>query len=183
MTYFYFDFKDPNKQNVNGLLASCIAQLSAKSNACYNILSALYSEYDAGSRRPGYDALRDCLADMLKIEGQPTIYIIMDAIDECPNSPGVTPPRDRVLQLVEDLVDLRLANVRICATSRPEADIRTSLETLASHNISLHDEDGQKEDISHYVRSVIYHHRNTRRWREEDKEMVIDTLSQKANGM
>ena len=43
MSYFYFDFKDPNKQQVNGLLASLIAQLSAKSNACYNIISALYS--------------------------------------------------------------------------------------------------------------------------------------------
>src|SRR5712672_3840396 len=153
MSYFYFDFKDPNKQQVNGLLASLIAQLSAKSNACYNIISALYSDYDAGSRRPGDDALIDCLANMLKIEGQPPIYIIMDAIDECPKSPGVVPPRERVLQLVEKLVDLQLANVRICATSRPEADIRASLETLTSHNVSLHDENGQKEDISHYVRS------------------------------
>jgi hypothetical protein len=88
MTYFYFDFKDPNKQQVNGLLASCIAQLSAKSNACYNILSALYSKYDHGSRRPEDDALMNCLANMLEIKGQPTIYIIIDAIDECPNSPG-----------------------------------------------------------------------------------------------
>jgi|SRR5712672_3388273 len=104
MTYFYLYFKNSNKQQVNGLLASLIAQLSAKCATCYNILSALYSDYDAGSRRLGDDdALIDCLANMFKIEGRPTIYIIMDAIDECPKSPGVFSPRERVLQLVERL--------------------------------------------------------------------------------
>jgi len=183
LTYFYFNFNDSKKQNVNGLLVSLISQLTAKSNACYDILSALYDEYDDGLLLPDDDVLIDCLANMLKIEGQPTIYIIMDAIDECPNSPSVVSPRKRVLQFVEKLVNLQLPNVRICATSRPEADIRASLETLASHKVSLHDEPGQNKDISHYVRSFVYSDLNMRRWREEDKELVIDTLSQKANGM
>ena len=180
---FYFDFKDPNKQQVSGFLASIVSQLSAKSHACYDILSALYSEYDAGSRRPGEDALMDCFVNMLKIEGRPTVYIIMDSIDECPSSSGVVTPRVRVLQLVEKLVSLQLANVRICAVSRPEVDIRASLESLALHTVSLHDKDGQKEDISDYVRSVIYSPRNMRNWRVKDKEMVISTLCKKANGM
>jgi hypothetical protein len=183
MTYFYFDFKDPNKQQVSGLLASCISQLSAKSSAYYNILSALYSEYDAGSLRPADDALMDCLVNMLKIKGQPTIYIIIDAIDECPNSPGVVPPRGRVLQMMKKLVDLQLENVRILATSRPEVDIRVSLESLASQIVPLHEQEGQTKDISDYVRFIVYSHCSMRQWREEDKKLVIDTLSQKANGM
>ena len=72
MTYFYCDFRDRKKQEVSGLLASLVAQLSAKSDACYRILSALYSEYDAGSRRPGDHALMGCLGKMLQVEGQPT---------------------------------------------------------------------------------------------------------------
>jgi hypothetical protein len=186
-TYFYFDFKDPKKQQGSGFLASILSQLSAKSNACHDILSALYSKYDAGSRWPGDDALMDCLADMLKVEGQPIIYIIMDAIDECPNeysnSSGLETPREWVLELVKKLVGLQLENVRICAVSRPEADIRGSLEPLASHTVCLHDEDGQKADISFYVESIINTHRNMRRWRPKDKVLVIDTLSQRASGM
>lgn len=77
MTYFYCDFRDSRKQEVSDLVASLIAQLAAKSDACYSVLSSLYSEYDAGSRRPGDDALMDYLEEMLKIEGQPTIYIII----------------------------------------------------------------------------------------------------------
>jgi hypothetical protein len=185
MTYFYCDFRDSKKQEASDLVASLIAQLSAKSDACYNIISSLYSEYDAGSRRPGDDALMDCLQNMLKIEGQPTIYIIIDALDESPNTSGVVPARRRILDVVEKLVDLHLANVRICVTSRPEADIKAALAPLASPSyiVSLHDEDGQKKDIADYVRSMVYKDWNMRKWREEEKEMVIATLSQKADGM
>jgi hypothetical protein len=183
MTYFYCDFKDKNKQDVAGVLASLVAQLSAKSDPCYDILAALYSKYDAGSRQPNEDALVECLKTMLQIEGQPPIYIIVDAIDECPNSTDVVSPRDRVLVLVENLIELRLPSIRICVTSRPETDIRTSLESLASHTISLHDQSEQRNDIADYVKFVVNSDRNMRKWRSEDKTLVIETLSEKADGM
>jgi hypothetical protein len=95
----------------------------------------------------------------------------------------VVSPRERVLKQLEKLVALQLSNVRICVTSRPEADIQAALTTLASHTISLHDEQGQKKDIADYVRSIVYSVWEMQKWREEDKEMVVDTLSQKAEGM
>jgi len=184
MTYFYCDFKDTKKQDVTGLLASFLAQLSAKSDPCYDIVAALYSKYDAGSRQPNQGALIECLENMLRIGGQPPIYLIVDAVDECPNtSDDIVSPRDRVLSLLENLTALHLPNLRICLTSRPEADIRASLKSLASHIISLHDESGQKNDIADYVSFVVYSDRNMRKWRAEDKKLVIETLSQKADGM
>ena len=184
MTYFYCDFKDTKKQDVTGLLASFLAQLSAKSDPCCDIVAALYSKYDAGSRQPNEDALIECLENMFRIEGQPPIYLIVDAVDECPNtSDDIVSPRDRVLFLVENLLAHHLPNLRICLTSRPEADIRASLEPLASHIISLHDQSGQKDDIADYVSFVVHSDRNMRKWRAEDKKLVIETLSQKADGM
>src|SRR5437879_746170 len=75
MTYFYCDFKATEKQDVTGLLASFLAQLSAKSDPCCDIVAALYSKYDAGSRQPNEDAFIECLENMLRIEGQPPIYL------------------------------------------------------------------------------------------------------------
>jgi hypothetical protein len=49
--------------------------------------------------------------------------------------------------------------------------------------VSLHDETGQKKDIIDYVGSIVHSDRRMRRWREEDKNLVIKTLSEKANGM
>jgi hypothetical protein len=182
MAFFYFDFRDTAKQDVRGFITSLLCQLSAKSDPCYKILSELYSAHDAGSQKPVDDVLKQCLIDMLEAKGQIATYIIVDALDECPNT-GLVSPRERVLDLLEELVDLRLPNLRICATSRPEADIITALEPLASHTVSLHDQNGQKNDIDHYVRSVVHSDRRMRKWRVEDKKLVIDTLVQKADGM
>jgi hypothetical protein len=110
-------------------------------------------------------------------------YIIVDAIDECPNTSGFPTAREEVLDLLEELVTLNLPNLRICVTSRPEIDIRTVLEPLTSLHVSLHDEVGQKQDILDYIRNVVHSDRRMRKWRSEDKQLVIDTLSAKADGM
>jgi hypothetical protein len=67
--------------------------------------------------------------------------------------------------------------------SRPEMDIRMVLEPLKPLKISLHDESGQKEDIIKYIQFVVRSDRSMRRWKEEDKQLVIDTLSDKSDGM
>jgi hypothetical protein len=122
---------------------------------------------------------------MLKVSEELPIYLIIDAIDECPNTTGMLSSRDQVLALVERFVALNLPNLHLCVTSRPEADIRTSLEPLTStsNTISLHDESGQKKDIVEFVMSVVRTDKNMQKWREEDKELVIKTLSEKADGM
>ena len=183
MAYYYFDFRDVKKQDCYGLLSSLVSQLSAESDACYNILSKLYTDNIRGTRKPDTDALKECLTEILNLPRQGPIYIILDALDECPNFPGRPSAREEVLDFVEELVSLELPDVRLCVASRPEMDIRMVLEPLMSLQISLHDEIGQKEDIIKYINSVVRTDRNMRRWIEEDKLLVVDTLSDKANGM
>jgi hypothetical protein len=181
--FYYFDFRNTAKQDIRGLVFSLLVQLCAKSDPCYEIISHLYNTYENGSRLPDDKALVKCLKDMLELPDQPTIYLIVDALDECPSISGVVSPRDRVLDFLEDLVESHLPNLRICITSRPEADIVEVLEPLASHSISLHDQDGQKQDIIGYVTFVVHSDRKMRKWRAEDKKLVIDTISEKADGM
>ena len=183
MAYYYFDFRDVKKQDCYGLLSSLISQLSAESDSCFNILSQLYSGHNRGIRKPDIGALKKCMTDMLSLPGQAPIYIIVDALDECPNFSGTPSAREEVLELLEDLVELKLPNVHLCVASRPEMDIRVVLERLTSLKISLHDESGQKEDIMEYIKFVVRSDRSMRRWREEDQILVIETLSQNADGM
>ena len=183
MGYYYFDFKDIAKQGIHGLLTSLVSQLCAKSDPCYQILSELYSENSAGSQQPDNHALTDCLKAMLKLPQQPTTYIIVDALDECPDASGFPTAREEVLDFLEELIGLNLPNLRICVTSRPEIDIQTILEPLTSLQVSLHDESGQKQDILDYIKTIVHSDRRMRRWRPEDRQLVIDTLSAKAEGM
>ena len=183
MAYYYFDFRDVKKQDCYGLLSSLVSQLSSDSNACYNILFKLYTDNIRGTRKPDIDALKECLTEMLNLAGQGPIYIIVDALDECPNLSGTPSAREEVLELIGELVNLELPNVHLCVASRPEMDIRVILDPLTTLKISLHDEIGQKEDIVKYIKSVVYSDRNMQRWNEDDKQLVVDTLSDKADGM
>jgi NACHT domain len=183
MAYYYFDFRDIKKQDCYGLFSSLISQLSAESDSCHNTLSELYSDHSRGMRKPGIDALTKCMKDMLSLPGQGPIYIIIDGLDECPNLLGAPSAREEVLELIEELVDLKLPNLHLCVASRPEMDIRMVLEPLTSLKISLHDESGQKGDIIDYIKSVVHSDRFMRKWKKEDKQLVVDTLSARMDGM
>ena len=183
MAYFYCDFRDTGKQNSRDILTSLVIQLSARSDPCCDILSRLYLAHDSGVQNPNEDDLMKCLKELITLPDQPPIYLIIDALDECPDSSGLPTPREQVLDLLKDLVELSLPNLHLCVTSRPEIDIRTALGPFTSRSVSLHDQSGQKKDIVDYVTSVVYSDAKMRRWRDEDKKLVVETLSERADGM
>jgi hypothetical protein len=123
MGYYYFDFKDIAKQGIRGLLTSLLSQFCAKSDPCNEVLSDLYSENDAGSRQPTNKVLTESLIQVLRLPHVPTRYIILDGIDECPNTSGFPTAREEVLKFLKELIGLILSNLRTCITSRPEIDI------------------------------------------------------------
>jgi len=183
MAYFYCDFRDKDKQNCRNLLLSILSQLCAQSDPCCDILARVYAEHDNGSQKPSDATLTKCLTEALSLTSQGPVYLIVDALDECPNNSGLPTAREEVLDLVKDLHSLSLPNLHICVTSRPEIDIQTILEPLTSLRVSLHDQSGQKKDIVDYLTSVVSSDTKMRRWREEDRQLVIETLSERADGM
>ena len=183
MAYYYFDFRDVKKQNLYGLLSSLLSQLSSTSDSCSDILSQFRSYHAGGTNNPTTSALMKCIKDMLSLPGHGPIHIIVDALDECPDLSGMRSAREEVLEFVEELVGLKLLNLHLCVASRPEIDIRKTLEPLNPLQISLHDESGQKDDIIEYIKSVVHSDRKMRSWRDEDKELVIKVLSENVDGM
>jgi len=186
LAYFYFDFRDEEKkQDLRNFLKSLLVQFSSYSNQCCEIISSVYSTHGKGAQQPSNDVLKSCLRKMLSVMAQKPqpIYIIIDALDECPDSSGMPTPREGVLNLLEELLRLGLPNLRICVTSRPEVDIQNALGPLANISVSLHDQSGQIKDISDYVRNVAYSDKKMRSWRIDQKELVIEELSNKADGM
>jgi hypothetical protein len=183
LAFFYCDFNEVQKRGLRGLVSSFLVQFCHQSNAYCDILSSFYLEYAKGSKHPGDDALVKCLKDILRLSGQAPVFLVLDALDECPIASSMPSPREQVLILLEELFDLQIPNLRICVTSRPEIDIKAVLDPLTFRTISLHDEIGQMEDINHYIRSVVNTDRMMRRWKPADKQLVIDMLVNKADGM
>ncbi len=183
LAFFYFDFREDQKKELRGLLSSLLVQLCHQSDSYYDILFKFYSDHAKGLRSPSNDALVGCLKDVLKLPGLAPVYVIVDALDECPESSAVQSPRAEALDFIKELVKSQIPNLRICVTGRPEIDIKDVLDPLIFVSVSLHDERGQKKDIKDYIKSVINTHRRNKRWKTEHKQLVIDVLTEKANGM
>ena len=162
------------------MLSPLIIQLSAYSKPCCDIVYRLYLAHGKGLRRPNNGILITSLKEMVTITAHHPIFIVMDALDECPDI-GMPTPREEVLFLVKELLRLQLPNLHICATSRPEIDIASMLMPLASNTISLHDERKQQLVIANYVSSVVSSNKRMRKWRDEDKKLVVKVLSERAD--
>jgi hypothetical protein len=183
LAVFYYDFRDEKKKDLRGLVSSVLVQLCHQSDPYCDILSKFYLGHEKGSQDPSEDELVNCLKEILEFPGQAPIFLIADGLDECPDTTGLLSPREEVLILLKDLIDSQHPNLRICVTSRPEADIKLVLDPLTFRSVSLHEEKGQKEDIEKYIRSVVTTNRKMRSWKQEHKDLVIDVLTKRADGM
>jgi hypothetical protein len=183
LSFFYCDFREEQKKERRGLLSSLLIQLCYQSDAYCAALSEFYLAHGRGSQHASDSELMKCLTNLLELPGQATAYVIIDALDECPVTTGFPSPREQVLEVVTDLVGLQIPNLRICVTSRPEADIELTLGPLAFHSVCLHSESGQAKDIADYIQYAVNTDAMMRRWRKADREHVIQELTSKAAGM
>ena len=59
--YFYFDFRDIEKQSLHNALPSLLTQLSARSDRFCEILSRVYEAHDDGALKPSTSTMIKCL--------------------------------------------------------------------------------------------------------------------------
>jgi len=180
---YYYDFREDKKKDLRRLLSSTLFQLCDQSDSYHGILSTFYSTHLNGAQSPSDDELIRCLIDLLKLPGSQPIYLIVDALDECPSTSSLTSPREKLLSLLEDLVEAQLPNLRICVTSRPEVDIKAILEPLTFCSVPLQDASGQQKDIKDYIESIVNTNKKMRNWNSQRKQLVVDVLTRKADGM
>ena len=183
LAMYYYDFRENKKRDLYGLLSSVLFQLCGQSDSYHPILSTFYSTHFNGARTPSDDELKRCLIDLLELPGSRSIYLIIDALDECPSTSSLSSPREELLSLLEDLVAEQIPNLHICATSRPEVDIKTILEPLALFPVSLHDASGQHKDIRDYIESIVDTNKKMKNWSAHHKQLVTDVLARRADGM
>ena len=178
LAIFYFDWKDDRKKDVQGLLSSLLVQLGNQSDSYHNVLSRFYEKRYNDVRYPNNDELVGCFKDLLRVPGTAPVYLILDALDECSNTSALPSPRDEVLKFLKELVNSQFPHLRICVTSRLEADIQAVFASLAFRSISLHN----KVDIDNYIKSFVNNDPMMENWKVDDKERAIKVLMEKADG-
>ena len=183
LAMYYYDFREQQKKDMRGLLSSVLVQLFDQSDSYYDILSTFHSAHRNGVQTPSDDDLIQCLKDLLNLPGPVPVYLIIDGLDEFPSDSSLSSSREELLSLLENFVEAKFKNVRICVTSRPEDDIKTILEPLAFESISLHSQREQQQDIKKYIEAFVTSDRNMKNWDQDYRQLVINVLTERADGM
>src|SRR5260221_730283 len=118
LAMYYYDFREDKKKHLCGLLSSVLFQLCDQSDSYHPILSTFYSTHLHGARTPSDDELIRCLIDLLRLPGSRQVYLIVDALDECPSTSSLSSLRAELLSLLEDLVQEKLPNLRMSLADR-----------------------------------------------------------------
>jgi len=180
LAIFYFDSKEGQKKDLQGLLSSLLIQLGHQSTSYYDILSGFYANHS--NQHPKDTPLFECLKYLLEVSKRSPIYLILVALDKCSNTSAFPSPRWEILMLLKDLISSKIQNLYICVTSQLETDIQDAFSPLNLLSISLHDENGHRDDIYKYIKSAVTDLSMMQKWEEKDKEWAIKVLKERADG-
>ena len=183
LAMYFCDSRNDSKKNLRGLLLSVLFQLCKQSDSYYNILSTFHSTHHDGAHSPRDEELIRCFMDLVKLPRLPPVYLIVDGLDESSITSTQSLCCEPVLSFLDDLVRTRLDNVRLCVVSRPEVDMGAILKPLAFRSVYLEAEIGHKKYIKDYIKSIVHTDERMRSWAPTHKQLVIDVLTKKADGM
>lgn len=122
------------------------------------------------------------------IRGFSSVYIVIDALDECPDEDGLL-KRERLLEALCELHKGNFSNIHLLCTSRSESDIEAVFRPLMSSSaaiaIDLDSSDCTglvQEDIGRYL-DQIFASVNYESWPDLIKAEAKHVLIKKAGGM
>lgn len=174
LAYYNFDFGEPAKQTVRGLLSSILIQMAEHYPDCHKLLKEFRSSNPGRSVPDDYKLWG---AVKIMLGARRSLFLVIDALDECTK-------RERssgLFRMFDEFMDLDL-DLHLLVTSRHEFDIGDEMKTLDAHSISLHDTAQHLDVIKSYI-STILCTSDYSDWPKAVKDKARQVLSAKSNGM
>ena len=178
LTYYYFDFNEPTMQKAANFLSSVVAQLCSQCSVLPDGVRRLHQKYNDGNQRPTSKDLVTALMESL--EGFEDVFIVADALDECPKG---NDEREELLKIFETIHGWANSSLHLLATSRRETDIESALAPLLCLPAIPIGDDQVDADIRIYVRSELEALSKQKRWPPDLVSEVEGTLVRGATGM
>lgn len=180
--YFYFDFNDPTKQSVQNCLSSLLAQLCNQVEKISEELITIYEECGKGCNAPKVNELVLCLSLFTKAKKVDNIFLVLDALDECPKF-GDDGQRAELLKVLKIIHSFESSNIHLLVTSRQEIDIREALAPLLSVPALSIQGATTASDIQTYIRGQLSLEPKLKCWPEDVKLEIEMALAAGADGM
>lgn len=169
VAYVYCNYKAQEEQDVYSLLAAILKQLVQSQLSTVEHVQQLYQTHAKQGTKPPLKKIYSALKDVL--EHYPSVYIVIDALDECQNGTR--------RQFVAKLRNLQIGrNVRLMATSRSLPDVEDAFRGALRLEIQA-----SKEDIKRFVAGQMYRLPTCVQRNTELQEIVREKVTEAVDGM
>jgi hypothetical protein len=134
----------------------------------------IWDEHHIQGGQPDLKSILGVLDDVLSasIPDRGHVYLVFDALDECPDNTHADSKRKSLLSILVNLLQRHKDKVHILATSRPEHDIKAELERFSKVDLEFH----LAEDVKEFVTAAISGP-SLEKYNEEIKGLIFDTLT------
>ncbi|KAJ7832151.1 ankyrin repeat-containing domain protein [Mycena olivaceomarginata] len=169
VAFFYFDFRDKERQSVESALRRIVLQLSAQSPHSYRALDEQY-KLSNGQKLPSYEDLQKILQQLLSELGR--TYVVLDALDEC----------DELSQIVDLISTLRHwtdSPLHLFITSQTRQIFTEGFRGVPCITLNFN---VTQEDIKFFVKTEIQTNPKLKIWRPRVDD-ITDRVSHKSQGM
>jgi hypothetical protein len=174
--YFYFSFSDRQRQSVESFLRTIVRQLLQQRQSIPDGVRDIYKKFRHA--KPPLNVWIDTLKALMSLEGD--IFIIVDALDECPAHEG---EQKLLLQTLQSLKQAQNRKIRLLVTSRKESSIEGTLSDLVTTPPLGIQTSQVDKDIRTYIQAQLQGHPNMRTWPKPIQEEVEQVLTEKSGGM
>jgi hypothetical protein len=173
--YFFFSFRETEKQKASNLPRSILAQLLIQAENVPTALQTFYDKYQHGE--PSERGLLESIQALLIGSHA---YIIIDALDECPNAEE---ERAELCNILKELNSWGNEKLHVLVTSRKEADLTEALLPIVTQEPIGIQGSAVDTDIRQFVRTQLQTNSKLSKWPTEIQAEIERTLVEKSGGM
>ncbi len=178
LAYFYFSFKDLEKQKTANLPRTLLAELILQTGVHEMPNEALFDFYEMHKHgMPPVKAVMDLLH---KILNHGETFLIIDALDECPDNEL---ERSDLCSMLETFHSWGCQGLHLLVTSRKAVYLAETLEGLVTQNPINICGAFLGGDIQKFIQSQLQFSKKHRKWPKSIRLEIEEALMQKADGM
>lgn len=176
LAFVYYKHQNRECQMFKDIVPALVKQLCQKKHVLPKEVKELYHQYSRQDQFPSQAKIQAHLVEVA--ESFERVYIVIDALDECPDP-------DMVFSLIAALAQCVSAKIKIFVTSRREQFILHSFRKLHSPTLEIEAKKVDK-DIMVFVDAEIDHRSKDYEYGTIDqvlKAQIREALVAQANGM
>ena len=176
VAYYFFDFNDPAKQTVEGLLRCLIFQLAVSTDVVPKELEQLYAVHHKDRGSPTQPTIKEWTSLLLALlRCRQVFHIVIDALDECLEE-GL------LYDTIKSLLNRSTNSIRWLFTRRASEEVAVNLGVVGIKSICI-EATAVDHDIARYLHATLENEPKLRSFSGKAKSLITSEIETKSRGM